>query len=201
MKFLILVFLFCFSLNVKSQDRIIKKEIESKFDPNLKITSNKNDTLYYILSGIEEKISLKDVVAYKMNYREDGSNYYYPKPSDQRIYGIKNDLVYFKADYRFTCSNIEFSKECYLERFRVYDSIINENKKVDLFIMNNETKERVQIPKIKSFYIYLKGDMLHRTITAKLHFTSTDTTQLFLKIEVNKKVNVYRFKNEEIQAL
>ena len=41
----------------------------------------------------------------------------------------------------------------------------------------------------------------HRTITAKLHFTSTDTTQLFLKIEVNKKVNVYRFKNEEIQAL
>ncbi len=203
MRHWIVLFLVFYVFGVTAQDRILKKDFQEDDDPNVrvKIAGIQNNTLYYFEAGISKQIAVTDIVAIKEEYIDKTGDYIYLNPQDERIYGIKNDRLYFKADYRFTSSNPEFSKECFLAKFRIYGSVMPENTDNQLYIWSASEEEKVKIPENASFYIYVKGDELNRNIKARLYYTSNDTTEIVVKIKVNKTDYAYRFKNTDIKAL
>lgn len=188
---------------VIAQDKFLIRDFQNDNGTgySVKVLTPRNDTLYYIESGTIKTILLKDVVAIKRNYQSKDAFYVYPTPSDERIFGIKNDKLYYKADYRFTTTDAELAKECFLAKFRIYGSVMLEKKDTKLFVCNHTEGEKVKLPEIASFYISLKGDMLNRNIKARLYYTSSDTTELIVKIEANKTDYVYRFKSSDIKAI
>lgn len=203
MRFWIILFLGFYFVSAQAQDRIIKREIEydPDIDQTLKIISTRKDTIFYTSNDKPYKIATKDVIAFKKNYKESKQKYHFPKQSDQRIYGIRNDIVYFKADYSFNPADPELARECFLEKFRIYDSIVFENLKTDLYLQSSIIDEKVKIPHNVSFYIFPKGDELQRKFKARLYYTSSDTTKLIVKIEAGNEDRIYCFRNNEIEAL
>ncbi len=202
MKYYFILLIFNYSLSV-AQDKIITKSLDNNmnYDKTLKIEGLKNDTLYYKASGVEGSIPLRDVVAIKENTTHRDAEYIYLKPSDERIYGIKNDAVFFKSDYKFNVKNRELSAACFLERFRVYDSIIPKSKHGNLYLRNNESGKKKRIHKNVKFVIILKDDILNRRFKGVLHYISKDSTQMVMKIRANGEKNMYSFKNNDIKMI
>ena len=195
------IFFLCLCFVMKSQDEIITKEYQYDPDPDLRITRIYKDSIYYRSHNKLEKIATENVIAIRKNYNERGAKYIYINPIDERMYGIKLGNTFFKADYRFNTESPGLSTECFLERYRVYDSIIEENKSENLFITNQETSKRKRIHKNVKIYIYLKDDKLNRRIKGKVHYVSKDTTHLILDIGVNGEHHIYSFKNGDIKSL
>ncbi len=190
------------SFVIKSQDEIITKEYQYDPDPALKIKSLKKDTITYLSKGKLEKIASDKVVAVRFNYKHRGSKYVYIKANDERIYGIKLGNAFFKADYRFSTDiPEELSKLYFMEKYRVYDSIIYENVTRPVCITNHETKEKIKLPSIKGFYITFKNDQLHREIKAKVHYTGTDSTQLIVKADISGDTYIYFIHESEIESI
>jgi DNA-binding MarR family transcriptional regulator len=186
-----------------AQDKILIRDFENSgsISPSAKLLSNFRDTLSYSDSGMVKKIATKDVIATRENYKDKSSVYVYLRPEDERLFGIRNDQLFYKADYRFTTSDAELAKECFLAKYRVYHDDIRGNTSYKVFICNDSTDEKIKIPESLNFYISVKGDMLNRNIKARLYHTSSDTTELIVKIETNKTDYVYRFKSSDIKAL
>lgn len=196
---ILLVFI---SFAVKSQNEIITKEYQYDPDPALKIKSLKKDTITFLSKGKLEKIASDDVVAVRFNYKERGSKYLYIKPSNERIYGIKLGNAFFKADYRFSTDiPEELAKLYFMERYRVYDSIIYENVSKQVCISNQETKEKIKLPAIKGFYIVFKNDQLHREFKAKVCYTGNDSTQLIIKADISGETHIYSVPESEIEFI
>ncbi|MES2566334.1 MAG: hypothetical protein V4565_05675 [Bacteroidota bacterium] len=198
MKCFLLGFCLVFSLAIKSQDEIITKDYQYDPDPSLKIISVTKDTVTFLSKGKFEKISSEKVVA----IRRKGSRPQYIKPSDERIYGVKLGNAFFKADYRFSTDiQPELSKLYFMEKFRVYDSVIEEKVTRQIFIINNETGEKVKLPSLKGFFIYFKDDQLHREIKGKIHFTTTDSTQLIIRSAISGDTYTYFVNERDIEAI
>ena len=190
------------SLVIKSQDEIITKEYQYDPDPALKIKSLKKDTITYLSKGKLEKIASENVVAVRFNFKQRGSKYTYIKANDERIYGIKLGNAFFKADYRFSTDiQPELAKLYFMEKFRVYDSIIYENVTKQVYIINQETKEKIKLPVIKGFYIYFKNDQLHREIKAHVFYTGTDSTQLIIKAAISGDTYIYSVNEQDIESI
>ncbi len=205
MKYWISLILFFTFLNVNSQDKIFKKDFLNDYESgtDLRIKDIRNDTLYYTVGGFSKSISETEVIAVKRNCKEKNSKYVYLNPQDERIYGINKDVVFFKSDYKFTVKNSELSKECFLEKFRVYDFTgdFPENKKGKLFIRNKKTGRHKRIPKNTKICIYLKDDVLKRRYKGRVYSVSGDTSRLILKIGVNGEKHIYSFQNNDISSI
>ncbi len=203
MKCCFFAFLLFAFFDLGAQDRLLKRDFQNDngLGYSVKVLTYGNDTLSYIESGKLQKVPLKDIVAIKKNYQDKDAFYVYPTPGDERIFGIKNDKLYYKADYRFTTNDAELAKECFLAKFRIYGSVMPKNKDTKIFICNRSEEENVKIPETLNFYVSVKGDILNRNIKARLYYTSSDTTELIVKIEANKTDYVYRFKSSEIKAI
>ena len=199
---LFFIFFLLLSFVVKSQDEIITKEYQYDPDPELKIKSLKKDTITYMSKGKLEKIPSDKVVAVKFNYKQRGSKYLYIKANEERIYGIKSGNAFFKADYRFSTDiQPELAKLYFMEKFRVYDSIIYENVTRQVCIINLETKEKHKLPPIKGFYIFFKGDQLHREIKGHVFYTGKDSTQLIIKAAISGDSYIYSVPESEIESI
>jgi hypothetical protein len=200
-KIFTILFIFL-SFVIKSQDEIITKEYQYDPDPELKIKSLKKDTITYLSKGKLEKIASENVVAVRFNYKQRGSKYLYIRANDERIYGIKLGNAFFKADYRFSTDiQPELAKLYFMEKFRVYDSIIYENVTRQAYIMNTETKEKNKLPPLKGFYIYFKDDQLHREIKAHVFYTTNDSTQLIIKAAISGDTYIYSVNEKDIEAI
>jgi hypothetical protein len=195
------IFFLLLSFVIKSQDEIITREYQYDPDPALKIESLRKDTIIYLSHGKLEKIASDKVVAVRLNYKENGSKYIYIKPSDERMYGIKLGNAFFKADYKFNTNDLALAKECFLERYRVYDTIILENKKGNLSITNKITGKKRRVHKNIRICIYLKDDQLNRSIKGTVYHISSDSSQLILKIPAGGERRIYEFRNEDINAI
>jgi hypothetical protein len=200
-RLLIILFLLL-SFVIKSQDEIITKQYQYDPDPNLVITGVVMDTIYYNAYNKSQKILLQDIVAIRENYKQKGSTYNYIKPNYERIYGIRAGNAFFKADYRFSTDiPKELAKLYLMEKFRLYESIPDENVTRPVYLINKETGEKVKLPNIKGFYIYVKNDQLHREIKAKIHFTTTDSTQLIVRAAISGDTHIYSINEEDIEAI
>jgi hypothetical protein len=195
------IFFLLISFVIKSQDEIITKEYQYDPDPNLTISRVMEDTIYYWANNQTLKIPSEKVIAIRKNYKDSDSKYIYIKPSDERIYGIKLGNAFFKADYKFNASNLALAKECFLERYRVYDTVFSENKEGDLSIRNNVTGKRRRVHKNIRICIYLRDDMLNRSIKGVVYHVSSDSSQLILKIPTGGERRIYSFRNEDIKAI
>jgi hypothetical protein len=196
------IFFLLLSFVIKSQDEIITKEYQYDPDPALKIKSLKKDTIEYISKGKLEKIASDKVVAVRLNYLERRSKYIYIKASDERIYGIRAGNAFYKADYRFSTDiQPELAKLYFMEKFRVYDSIIYENVTRQAYILNRETKEKNKLPPIKGFFIIFKDDQLHREIKANIYYTGTDSTQLIIKAAISGDSYIYSVNEKNIESI
>lgn len=168
----------------------------------MKILSYDQDTLvYYHDFGRVKKIAAREVIAFKKNYADKNAAYVYLRPQDERIFGIKDDKLFYKADYRFTTSHAEFAKECFLAKFRIYGEEVVENTEQRLFVCKDSTGERVKIPESFKFYVSFKGDMLNRNIQARLYRTSSDSMQFIVRIEANETNYLYRINVNDIKAI
>lgn len=201
--FKIIPFLVFSFISGYSQDRILKREsdYDIDIDENLKITKINTDTTYYVSYGKSEKIATKDIVAFKKDYKNSATKYYYPKPSDERIYGIKNDILYHKAVYLNDAENPELSKEAFLEQFRVYDSVICENKIGNVFLKNNISHKRKRLHKNVKLYLYFKNDQFNKRFKGKIYNICQDSSTVIMKISVNGEKNIYLFKNNDIKSI
>lgn len=186
-----------------AQDKILIRDFENNSFPYaVKILSYNQDTFsYYHDFGPVKKISARDVIAFKKNYADKQAVYVYLRPQDERIFGIKDDKLFYKADYRFTTSNAELAKECYLAKFRIYDEDVQAGTDYHLFVCNDSTGEKVKIPENFKFYISFKDDMLSRNIQARLYQTSEDISQFIVKIEANETNYLYRIGVKDIKAI
>ncbi|MCD6018150.1 MAG: hypothetical protein K0S53_1271 [Bacteroidetes bacterium] len=186
-----------------SQDRILKREsdYDIDIDENLKISNTTIDTIYYVSYGKSEKIATKDIVAFKKNYANSKVKYYYPKPSDERIYGIKNDILYHKTVYLNDTENPELSKEAFLEQFRVYDSVIPKNKSGDVFLENNISHKRKRLHENVKLYLYFKNDQFNRKFKGKIYNICKDSSTVIMKIGVSGEKHIYLFRNSDIKTI
>lgn len=186
-----------------AQDKILIRAFENEglVPSSVKFLSNFRDTLSYSDSGVVKKIAAKDVIAICKNYKDKHSAYVYLRPEDERVFGIKNDQLFYKADYRFTTSNAELAKECFLARFRIYGEHIQGDTGHKLFVCRDSTGEKVKIPETFKFYISFKGDMLNRNIQARLYKTSADSSEFIVKIEANETNYLYRIDVNDIKAI
>ena len=202
-KSFILTILF-FSLSVAlAQDKVLVRDFENNSFPYaVKILSYDQDTFSYCHDfGRVRKIPARDVIAFKKNYADKQALYVYLRPQDERIFGIKDDKLFYKADYRFTTSNAELAKECYLAKFRIYDEDVQAGTDYHLFVCNDSTGEEVKIPGNFKFYISFKDDMLNRNIQARLYQTTEDISQFIVKIEANETNYLYRINVKDIKAI
>lgn len=189
-------------LCVKSQDEIITKQYQYDPDPNLVITGVVMDTIYYIAFNKSQKILLQDIVAIRENYKQKESIYNFIKPGYERIYGIRAGNAFFKADYRFSTDiPEELAKLYFMEKYRLYESIPDENVTRPVYLINKETGEKVKLPHIKGFYVIFKSDQLHREIKAKVHYTPSDSTQLVIRAAISGDTHVYFLNEEDIEAI
>jgi hypothetical protein len=188
-----------FSFAVRSQDEIITKEYQYDPDPDLRITNAYSDTIYYKSYNKMEKIATENVVAFK---RKGSEGYTYIRQGDQRIYGIKVGNVFFKADYRFSTDiQPELAKLYFMEKFRLYENIPAEHVTKSVYLINKETGEKVKLPPLKGFFIYFKDDQLHREIKAKVHFTTSDSTQLVIRAAISGDTYIYSVNESDIEAI
>lgn len=200
----IIGFLFLILSCATAQDKILIRSFENEglMPPSVKFISNFRDTLIYRDSSGVKKIATKDVIAICENYKDKHSAYVYLRPEDERIFGIRNDQLFYKADYRFTTSNAELAKECFLAKFRIYDGEnIQSNTDYKLFVCRDSSDEKVKIPESAKFYISLKEDKLNRNIQARLYQTSSDSSVFIVKIEANETNYLYRFRVEDLKAI
>jgi hypothetical protein len=201
-RFILTLCLLGISFVIKSQDEIITKEYQYDPDPNLKISTIRNDTLYYMSKNQLMKLPVESVVAVRRNYKESYSVYEYMRSNERRIYGIKAGNVFFKADYRFSTDiPEELSKLYYMENYKLYDNIPDEKIERSTYIKNNETGEKIKLPHIKGFYIIFKSDKLHREIKAKIYCTTVDSTQLIVKADISGETNFYIIQENDIESI
>lgn len=200
MKNWIILFLGFYVVSVNAQDRIINREIEydPDIDQTLKILRTNKDTIFYSSNGKQERIATKDVIAFKRNYKESKASYYYPNPEDERIYGIRNDILYIKKNYENDAENPEIAREAYLERYRVYDVVLK-NKKGNVFLEKKDKRKKLH--KNVKLYVYLKSDSLNRLHKAKVFNIPNDLSSVIMRIGVNGEKHLYRFNSEDIKRI
>lgn len=195
------IFILCLACFIsKAQDKIITKSPEQDLnsDKNLKIETIGRDTLYYRSNGSRLKIASSEVVAIR---KSENKNFTYIKPSDERIYGIKNDKAFFKSDYKFQVKNSQFSMACFLERFRIYDSIVPKSKKGHVCLENKETGRKKRIHENVKLCFYLKDDILNRKYKGWVHHISKDSSLLIMKVHINGEKHIYAFRNEDLKII
>lgn len=184
----------------RAQDKIITKSSDRDLhsDKYLKIEAIERDSLYYRTYGPQFKIALSEVVAIK---KAGSKRFTYIKPSDERIYGIKDDQVFFKSDYKFAVKNPQMAMACFLERFRIYDSVVPKYKKGHICIENKETGSKKRVHENVKLCFYLKDDILNRKYKGWVYHISKDTSLLIMKVHVNGEKHIYAFRNEDLKLI
>ena len=90
---------------------------------------------------------------------------------------------------------------CFLERFRVYDSVIPKNKKGKLYLKNIQNGRRKRVHKNVKLSFSLKEDRQSRRYKGWVYHITGDTSLLIMKVHVNGENPIYAFRNEDISMM